>query len=278
MNASTKQSRLESLARGESEAIDLDEAMLLSIGYAHPQLDIQASIEELDAFGGALADRLDGADGLRERLDRMNAYLFEECGFRGNRDQYYDPRNSYLHEVITRRLGIPITLSVIAIEVGRRAGLALDGVSFPYHFLCAPRDVDGVFIDTFSRGARVLDRQACRAMLHRNSKGQIAFRDEFLSPVTKREVVVRVMRNLKLVHLRAVQIREAIACIDCMLLWEPRLVHEWRDRGMLYAQDEQWGEAIENFETYLQKRPGAPDRMRVEMEIMEAREQRVTIH
>ena len=132
---------------------------------------------------------------MREKLDVLTCFLFDECGFQGNNDEYYDPRNSYVNKVLERKRGLPITLSVVYIEVARRVGLALEAISFPFHFLISPTDVEDLFLDPFHKGQQ-LSKIDCKRMLERFSDGTVPFRPCYLQPATARQVVLRVMRNL----------------------------------------------------------------------------------
>jgi regulator of sirC expression with transglutaminase-like and TPR domain len=170
----------------------LDEAGLLIAAHAYPGLDIDAELGRLDVL----------AEGCRNpTLDALVRYLFVEEGFRGNHTDYYDPRNSYLNDVTTRRVGIPITLCVLTLEVGRRIGVPLAGVGMPGHFILRDRVDPEVWVDPFSRGA-LLDRVGCeRAFLAVNGSDAV-FEPDFLEPVGAWTIVARMLANLKAVFTR----------------------------------------------------------------------------
>jgi regulator of sirC expression with transglutaminase-like and TPR domain len=169
------------LVRQSDDAIPLDEAALLIAAHDH-EFDLGAAMADLDAL----------AKGAPSDVDALARYLFVDLGFRGNEDDYADPRNSYLDLVLARRLGLPITLSLVLMEVARRRGLHLDGIGMPGHFLVGTGD--GVFVDPFHRGA-VLDAQGCRALFSQLRPGAPWHRS-YLAPVGARQILVRMLANL----------------------------------------------------------------------------------
>jgi regulator of sirC expression with transglutaminase-like and TPR domain len=173
------------LVDGPEEAIPLDLATLLFAAHATPSLDVTARMQELDALAESCPDT--SVDGL---LD----HLFVKLGFTGNRDDYDDPRNSLLDQVLDRRLGIPITLSVLTIEVGRRLGLRLHGVGMPGHFLVG--EPGGRFVDPFE-GGRQLDVDGCRDQFHQVLGSDAPWHERYLAPVGKRAILVRMLSNLR---------------------------------------------------------------------------------
>jgi regulator of sirC expression with transglutaminase-like and TPR domain len=175
----------ELMARGEND-VPLDEACLLIAAHARPGLDVEVYLNRLDQLAGGF---------LPPTLDGLLRHLFGPGRFAGNTETYYDPRNSYLDHVVDRRLGIPITLAIVAIEVGRRAGVPMSGVSMPGHFLLRDKVDPDVFADPFD-GGRLLTAAQCR-QLHRRLTNGAAWADEYLDPVSKRTIVARVLANLK---------------------------------------------------------------------------------
>jgi regulator of sirC expression with transglutaminase-like and TPR domain len=170
----------------------LDEASLLIAAHAYPDLDVDRELERLDRL----------AEGCRNpTLDALVRYLFVEEGFRGNQQDYYDPRNSYLNDVATRRLGIPISLSVLTLELGRRIGVPMAGVGMPGHFLLRDRVDPEVFVDPFSRGA-LLDRRGCQLAFAAVNGPEARFDPDFLEPVGAWTIVARMLANLKAVFAR----------------------------------------------------------------------------
>lgn len=175
------------LATGPGASLPLDEMGLLVAAHAHPGLDVAAQLRHLDDLASRVGE---------PTLAGLRRLLFDELGFEGNGSDYYDPRNSYLDDVLERRTGIPISLAVVMLEVGRRAGVALSGVSMPGHFLVRSVGDPGVFVDPFSHGS-VLDRAGCRArFLAVHGRGAV-FDEAFLEPVGNAAIVDRQLANLE---------------------------------------------------------------------------------
>src|SRR5207249_8653862 len=175
------------------DAIDLAQASLLIAREEYPGLEVGRYLSRLDEMAAELRQRLRGGEVATSRIAHLNRLLFDELGFRGNRDEYYDPRNSFLNDVLDRRVGIPISLSTIYLEVGRRVGVPLAGVAFPGHFLVryVGRDVsEEVLIDPFNRGT-MLTVDECRRRLEEMYEGAVAFRPEFLRRARNKEILER---------------------------------------------------------------------------------------
>lgn len=181
--------RFAALMAVEDDLLPLDEAALLIAACRNRDLDIEAELARLDA----LAERVG-----EPTLDGLRALLFRDLGFTGNAVDYYDPRNSFLNEVLDRHTGIPITLSLVTMEVGRRVGVPLAGVSMPGHFLLRDKVDPDVFVDPFARGA-LLDRDGCRARFMLVHGPEAEFHDAFLRPVRKSAIIDRMLANLELV-------------------------------------------------------------------------------
>ena len=177
--------RFAELLRRPDGEIPLDEAATLIASHAHPDVDVGDVLARLDTLAAESA----AAD-----ADALADFLFVERGFAGNTVDYGDPRNSYLDDVLTRRLGIPISLSVLMIETGRRRGLELRGVSMPGHFLVAAGP--GAFVDPFHNGRR-LDEPACRDLFHQVRGAAAEFRAEYLAPAPTAAIVERMLANLQ---------------------------------------------------------------------------------
>ena len=176
----------ELVSRREAE-IPIDEAALLIAAHARPSLDLAYELGRLDAL----------ADGcFAPTLDALVAYLFGDLGFAGNRHDYYDARNSYLDEVVTRRVGIPISLGVLTMAVGRRLGVPLVGVGMPGHFLLRDQVDPGVFVDPFA-GGRLLDRRGCERAFHAVHGQDAHFDEAFLAPVGPVSILTRMLANLR---------------------------------------------------------------------------------
>jgi regulator of sirC expression with transglutaminase-like and TPR domain len=207
------------VADRSDEDIELDVAALLIAEWEYEGLDVSRYTALLDEFRVQRSWRERQEPSFAE-IRALNRVLFQELGFRGNDDDYYDPRNSFLHEVIERRVGIPITLSVLYMEVARRAGVHVDGVSFPGHFLVRyDRDDSSVIIDPFRMGV-TLDADELEALLKRARGPEVELTAESLAPATKREILLRMLTNLAHIYRdrgdspRMLQILERMYVLD----------------------------------------------------------------
>ncbi|HUJ76170.1 MAG TPA: tetratricopeptide repeat protein [bacterium] len=209
-------------------------AALLIAAEAYPGLDIPAYLARLDGLAGEAADRLRGLSDLSGRLQALSAYLYEERGFAGNSDAYYDPRNSYLNEVLDRGLGIPISLAVICLHVARRAQLPLVGVGFPGHFLVKTEGPEELLLDPFN--GNLVSRAACEEWLRAAQEPLAELGPRWLAPATPVEMLVRMLRNLLLIYSRGGPAEMALACAHRILLLAPDSAAEWVQRAGLYEQ------------------------------------------
>ena len=216
-----------------------------------------ARLDEMGAAARAAIDRRAGAtskDSTRAAIDALNHYLFSELGFAGNHDRYDDPRNSCLNQVLDRRVGIPITLAVVYMEVARRAGLPLDGVNFPGHFLVRCDDGHhgrcGLIIDPY-HGGTLLSEQHCRGLLQRHVGEDVAFDRALLAPATRVQIVTRMLINLKRLYVQMRSFPQAREVTDLLVTVTPAPIGELRDRGLLaYHLNDVTG-ALRDLQTYL---------------------------
>ena len=240
---------------------ELGPAALTIARIEYPALDPQRYLDRLDDMGGRAARRLDGVTlSGSDTIQALNEFLYEEEGFGGNRDQYDDPRNSFLNEVLDRRTGIPITLAVVYLEVARRAGLSITGVNFPGHFLLrAPGGIAGdeLIIDPFHGGA-LLSEFDCRQLLRNHVGDEAAFDRSLLAPATRLDIVVRKLVNLKRLYVRMRSFPQARFVSTLLLTVDPSAVHELRDRGLLAYHLEDFSSALRDLEEYLRLSPGQP--------------------
>jgi regulator of sirC expression with transglutaminase-like and TPR domain len=239
-------------------AINLARAALLVGGEEEPRrFDLDRCLALLEEMGEAARARIRSGEG--SAVEALNSYLFEGQGFTGDEADYYDPRNSMLHHVLARRKGIPITLSIVYIEVGRRAGLRVEGVGLPGHFLvrASADEGEGVLVDPFNR--RLTDREECQKRLDVIYDGQLALREEHLRAVGVRDILARALGNLKAVYIQAQLFRRALSAVERILLLTPHDLEERRDRGMLLAQLDRFPEAIAETQNYLNLSPDASD-------------------
>ena len=199
--------------------LDLGLAALLLARLEHPALDPAPSLARLDDL--AARSGVDEAPGPREKLERLSAFLFEKEGFRGNAEDYYDPRNSCLNDVLERRLGIPITLSVVALEVARRLGLPLAGIGLPGHFVVGARVGEAlVVLDPFG-GGRTLDREDAEALVSRAMGRPMTLTDAHFARASKAQILARMLRNLKAIYAKRRDWEKTLAVIDGILAVEP---------------------------------------------------------
>jgi len=244
------------------EQIDLALASLVIARDEYPDLDVAEYLRRIDELAQTLRGRLRADISPADKLAMLNRYLFEELGFAGNSDDYYDPRNSYLNDVIDRKLGIPITLSVLYIEVGRRLGLPLAGVSFPGHFLvkCTLRD-GAVVLDTYAKGASlgIKDLQKRLRVLSggRDVAPEAVMR--MLTTAPPAEIVVRMLRNLKAIHDERGDKTRALTAMNRVLDLFPEAADAYRDRARILESLECFGAALADYETYLKLDPEARD-------------------
>jgi regulator of sirC expression with transglutaminase-like and TPR domain len=253
-------------------SLDLARAALLVAAESDPNIDIDAHVHTLESWAAELQARLDPGWNNLQKLARLRAFLFDDLGFRGDHRDYYDPRNSLLHEVMERRLGIPLTLSIVFMELGWRIGIPFEGVGFPGHFLVRLTGEPGeLLLDPFRRGMMVT-RDECRKMLANISGGTVDLNEAHLAASSKRDIVARLLLNLKGAYLRVNQDAPALAAVDRLLLIHPEDVEEIRDRGLLLYRLTRYREALEALREYLRQRPEAADRERIEMHIDELRE------
>jgi regulator of sirC expression with transglutaminase-like and TPR domain len=218
---------------GPESRLDLGRAALLIASEEYPGLDILRYVARLEAMAAAVRPRVGTTEDALEQIEHLNTYLFVERGFRGNSQDYYDPRNSFLNDVLDRKLGIPITISVVYMEVGRRVGMPLQGVGMPGHFIVKYAGPEGdIYIDPFNSG-RVLSRQACEELIQQVYGEPVPFQDTFLSAVSKKQILGRILMNLKAIYLHTKQYRKALAAVERLLIIEPSAAQEEKDRAAL---------------------------------------------
>jgi regulator of sirC expression with transglutaminase-like and TPR domain len=244
------------------DKLDLAATALMIAAEEYPHLTPGPYLEQLDQLAGRVGERLGNERAPLLVLQEMNQVLFREERFRGNGEAYYDPRNSFLNDVLDRRVGIPISLSLIYLEVGWRLGLPLKGVGFPGHFLIRYEgEVIRVLLDPFDDGRLRFEDEA-QALLDRVYGGLVRLQPEFLEPAGKKDMLVRLLKNLKAIYLNAGEDAKALAAIERILLLRPVAV-ELRDRGMLLARSGRAEEAVADLEEYLTRTPDATDARRV---------------
>lgn len=268
----TPAGRWQDIAAGPDEEINLAEAALVIAAEEYRDLDLPAYLRRMDEMARTLRGRLRRDIGTTETIIALNRYLFDDLGYTGNAADFYDPRNSFLNDVLDRRLGIPITLSVIYIEIGRRLGLALHGASFPGHFLvkCVVRD-GVVVLDPYARGASLsLDdlQQRLQAL-----RGGMEPRPEvvrhMLAAAAKKDILARILRNLKGIYLHRRDLDRALSAADRIIALDPQAAEEYRDRAGIYLDLECFRAALADFRVYLILKPEADDAAAVKRNVAE---------
>ncbi|HSB80015.1 MAG TPA: tetratricopeptide repeat protein [Candidatus Methylomirabilis sp.] len=241
------------------ETIDLAEAALLIAQEEYPDLDLADYLGRLETMAAEVQARVSTPVVARRMIEVLNTYLFQAQGFRGNSEDYYDPRNSYLNDVLDRRTGIPITLSTVYLAVGRRLGLPLHGVGMPGHFLVKYTAADEeVVIDPFNGGA-VVTPVDCQRLLDRIYDGKLAFEPRFLTTLGTRRILARMLSNLKVIYFNNHAYAKALSVVDRLLILDPKAATEIRDRGLLSSQLKRFTQATADLERYLRLAPEAED-------------------
>ncbi len=251
----------------------LAEGALLMAQEEYPAMDISAYVSRLDAMAETIKVQL-GLELDPVRIVKgINAYLFEEQGFRGNQEDYDDPRNSFLNEVLERRLGIPITLSVIYIEIGRLVGLPIAGVGMPSHFIVQyTAQPEPFWIDPFA-GGNVLTREECILLLQHIFKDRLPWNDAYLAPIGDHDILRRMLNNLKKIYAERGEYRRTLSVIERLLLFNPEQPLEIRDRGWVHYQLGHLQAALHDLQRYLELFPEAPEAETITRHIAALRQQ-----
>jgi len=245
------------------DSIELGHAALLIALDAYPGLDVDAYVARMDALARPLVDAVSDDVPLAAAVDLINGHLFGEEGFRGNTEAYYDPRNSYLNEVLDRRTGIPVTLSLLYMEVARRLDLEVVGVGLPGHFVVeARRDGDALLLDPFQGGAP-LGPEDAEHLMEEVYGGVVPFSEDLLEPVPKRAILSRILNNLKMIYLGTGDAERAWPVVEKMVHLQPESAVDRRDRGLLAHRLNRFGTAQADLRFYLDRMPDAPDRAAV---------------
>ena len=259
--------QLQTILSGPEQEIDLGAAALTVARLEYPKLNVARYVAKLDHFSASAAERLAVGAAPLQLIQALNAFLFEEEGFQGDSADYYDTRNSCLNEVMDRRQGIPITLSVVYLEIARRLSLPFFGVGLPGHFVVKYDDGDQVhFVDPFG-GGTIVGRDGCRKLVAAVLNGRRNLRDGDFAAVEKRYVIERMLNNLRGIHLHSCQYRKAIGALDLMITLSADAADRFKERGMLYYQMRDFPRARQDLEHYLSLRPDAADAQEVEKQI-----------
>lgn len=261
MQANLTHRVVETARAPEDDAPLLDTALAIA-AVEYPGLDAVRYRERLDGWGDTILSRLSSDPSLEEVIQTLNDFLYFEQGFMGNRDDYYDPRNSFINDVLDRKLGIPLTLSIIYIELGRRLGLPFKGVSFPGHFLVKLSLNGGaVVLDPFNGGISLSEEDLGELLQFTALEAPQARCDfgHLLAAARKQDIVVRLLRNLKVVYQRGGQLEKALDIVNLILAIDDSLVPEYRDRGLILTELDCNHAASRDLRRYLAGNPGDED-------------------
>ena len=258
-----RQRFLEMMQRADAD-IDLARSALLVAAENDPALDVDAEMARLDDWARRLSERLDPSWNSLQRLARLRTFMYEELGFKGDVRGYYSPANSLLHSVMSRRLGIPLTLSIVFMEIGWRIGVPFEGVGFPGHFLVRLTGEPGdLLLDPYDHGASVHEDD-CRRMIELTSGGTVPFEPSMVRSLSRKDMIARLLFNLKVACLKANDDPGALSAVERLLLLHPDDATEVRDHGLLLYRMDRYREAHASLESYLRARSDALDREVIE--------------
>jgi regulator of sirC expression with transglutaminase-like and TPR domain len=272
MSLQTKEKFAQELAQDEANLNLARAALLISEYLNQSDDDVAYYLTLLDDMAEALRPSIRAATTELGIIGALNCYLFEELGFYGNAEDYYNPNNSFLDKVLDLKTGIPILLSVVYLELGWRLDLPLYGIGLPGHFIVSygPAAKELIYLDVFNQG-QILSEDDCLDLCQMPRDQRFAFRQAYLAPVVKRAILFRMLLNLKQIYLQQEAWELAHRTIDLMLIVRPDQVEEYRDRGVVAARLNRLREAIFDFRRYLYLIPDAPDAnwLKQHLEMME---------
>lgn len=261
-----RQRFLEIAQRPES-LVDLVEGSLVIALEENPALDLDRYLVQVESWGEAVRGRLGGSRDVDRIVETINQLLFAEEGFHGEDDDYYDPRSALLNEALDRHAGLPITLSVLYLELSRRVGIEATGVSLPGRFLVKFSGAFGqIVVDPFD-GGRVLSTIELQSILDGVYGGGVRLREHHLRSFTRREILARELAQLKAAYLAQHDLPRAAASIDRLIILDDRDAYEIRDRAAVAMQLHAYAQAIDLFERYLELSPYAEDRGRIREQV-----------
>lgn len=267
------------LAGPETE-LDLGRACLLMAQEYYPQLKLDTYLARLDTLAAETGRNLSAAPSSQAVLNAMNQTLFQEQGFRGNADDYYDPRNSFLNKVLDRKLGIPITLSVLYMEIGQRLGLRLEGVSFPGHFLVKlPLSEGELIVDPFFGGIALSETDLTNRLVTLFGNYPTDLNPQsVLRSVGKKAILVRMLRNLKNIYLQKNDFLQALTVSNQLLIVDPESTADIRDRGIILEYLECADAAVHDYQHYLDLSPNAQDHQLIRARMLALHSNAATVH
>jgi regulator of sirC expression with transglutaminase-like and TPR domain len=260
--------RLLDALRDDRSPVGLDVAALELASIEFPGLDLEASAFRLDNLAEQLRSQITPEASGLEFVKACNELLFDVLQFRGNEGDYYDPRNSCLNSVLMRRLGIPISLSVVYMEVARRLSRKVYGVGLPGHFIVAYADAEARYwIDPFHNG-RILSFADLCSLAKETAGVDLRSNPAVLAPVSKRQILVRMLSNLKAIYIRGEAFDKARQVLDLLIEAMPEYAEEYRHRGLVHLRQLNHRAAKADLETYLRLEPNTPEREQVEQQLL----------
>jgi regulator of sirC expression with transglutaminase-like and TPR domain len=263
--ARSARARFADVVQRPEPEIELAEAALLVAAEEYPQLAPEPYLRRLDELAERARDRVWDETAPIMMLQEVSRVLYEEEGFRGNRMEYYDPRNSFLNDVLDRRMGIPITLSIVYLEIGWRLGIPLHGVNFPGHFMVRyAGEALQLLVDPFQSGMVRFEDES-QDLLDHVYGGSVRMKPEYLREADRRDILVRLLANLKGNYLNRRDDVRALSAIERILLVRPDSADDERDRGIVLTRLGRGVEAAAALHRYLELVPDAPDTARVHL-------------
>ncbi len=265
----TPQGLLKNLMEQPDEDIDLAKAALYISAEEYPAVDVDHYLNVLDTLAEEAGKYVALEQGHEAAVQTLSDFLFVQRGFVGNQEDYYDPRNSYLNQVLDRKMGIPITLCLVYMEVAKRMGMMLEGIGLPGHFVVRTGPPEGeLYADVFN-GGRLMSKVECKDLVLGMFQGRLEFKEEYLLPYTKRQFLVRMLTNLKHVYLNSQDYRRSIVVADLIDIVEPGLGNNLKERAMIRLRLNQYRMAIQDLEAYLSAYPEANDVDEIKRQIKE---------
>lgn len=266
--------RLLDLLAGEDENIPLAEAALLIAHHLAADTDVVLYLKKIETMQSELRRSASAAQSAEDKIHALNAYLFDEMEYQGNELDYYNPWNSFLSAVIDSKAGIPITLSILYMELGKAIGLDLRGVNFPGHFLVMVGGEHRRVLNAFNNGEPVGDDdlRGFLAAAQGSAAGAAADLDRLIQPAANRDILARLLRNLKKIYFDEDDLEMAVETINLILLVNPESAEDYRDRGLIYQQLEAFRASLADLTRYLELAPDAGDAQLVRNLLGELRE------
>lgn len=255
------------LAKRPEDRIELVDAALLIARTAYPDIKSSYYTRLLDAWGGRLRKQTSPYSSAGDILRELNRIMFEQEGFKGDSDSYYDPQNSFLNRVLERKRGIPITLSLVYSEVGRRAGFPVYGIALPGHFIAGLfHEAGTLYIDPFNQG-EVLAERECHKMIEVRFGREAASDASWRNPAGKKTILKRILRNLKAIYQHSGRDLQTFEMIQWILAIDPDAPAELKERGLLYEAMGNFASAVLDFEHYLEVAPSSEDEQIIKRKI-----------